>query len=492
MVNLTVGRSDFPMAKSFIELRIQLFNLLLLTFLSAVVLFPALGQNRHWASHEIRHAEIIREMAESGNYLIPRLFGEVYYDKPPVMHAMAAFLTRLVGEPSILIARLPSAVAGTVGALAIYGIGLLLFDRRIALLSAIVLLGMPGYTFMARHVRPDMVFCAIILLSCLCFGLGMKRHQGIHRLFFFILAGLLAGLGVITKGPYGVIFPLFFAVLTPFRRQDFNRPTVGWIGFILGVTIALAIWAIPAYLYDNGEYLHKVIFQPDLDVSKGDAEKSVFWYFKYVFTFTLPSSLFLPFAFIDLRRRGYSAPLAVAVAIFIVISCVSKKRQHYLIPLYPFLALGISAFIMHHSNLSNFIRRAAWVLIPLSIATTPVNHLIVQPLTQPYKNSKMCLIKDILEIIEPNSYVYCAANVTEELAWVGRQYERIRNLSVNSSASQILRQPESKSYLVVDEENLKLLLNVAEPFTHEQILSRTIDHKKIILFRLNESVPGIK
>lgn len=42
--------------------------LVLLTVLSAIVVFPALGQTRHLASREIRHAEIIREIAESGDY----------------------------------------------------------------------------------------------------------------------------------------------------------------------------------------------------------------------------------------------------------------------------------------------------------------------------------------------------------------------------------------------------------------------------------------
>ena len=67
------------------------------------------------ASREVRHAEIIREMVESGDYLIPRLLGEVYHDKPPVMHVIAAGLTRMAGKPSMMIARMPSAVAGILG-----------------------------------------------------------------------------------------------------------------------------------------------------------------------------------------------------------------------------------------------------------------------------------------------------------------------------------------------------------------------------------------
>src|SRR3990167_609419 len=174
------------MAENFRELRTHFFDLLLLTALFAMVIFPALGQNREWANHEIRHAEIIREMVENGDYLIPRLMGRVYYDKPPVMHAIAAVLTRMVGKPSMMIARIPSAAAGILGVLAVYGIGLLLLDRRSALIAAIALLGMPGYSIVARHARPDMILCASVLCSCLCIGLGMRGGRYTRQTFYLI------------------------------------------------------------------------------------------------------------------------------------------------------------------------------------------------------------------------------------------------------------------------------------------------------------------
>ena len=133
------------------------------------------------------------------------------------MHASAAVLTRIIGEPSMTIARMPSAVAGILGVLATYGVGLLLLDRSSALVGAFALLGMPGYSFMARQARPDMLLCFSIIVSCLFLVLGMRKYRYIPHMLYFTLAGLLAGLGVITKGPFGVLFPVFFAILVPFR-----------------------------------------------------------------------------------------------------------------------------------------------------------------------------------------------------------------------------------------------------------------------------------
>src|SRR3990172_12617766 len=207
---------NISVLKNFRERRPHLLDLLILAAVSAFVIFPALGQNRHWASREIRHAEIIREMAESGDYLVPKLLGKTYHDKPPVMHVAAAVLTRIVGEPSMAIVRMPSAVAGVLGVLATYGVGLLLLDRGTALVGAFALLGMPGYSLMARQARPDMILCFFIIVLCLFLCLGMRKYRCIPRMLYFTLAGLLAGLGVITKGPFGVLFPVFFAILIPF------------------------------------------------------------------------------------------------------------------------------------------------------------------------------------------------------------------------------------------------------------------------------------
>lgn len=270
------------------------FDLIVLITLSALVILPSLGQTRYLTGHEIRHAEIIREMAESGDYLIPKLIGKVYVDKPPVMHAPAAILTRIIGKPSMTIVRTPSAVAGILGVLATYGIGLLLYNRRLALLGAIVLLGIPGYNHMAREARPDMVMCTAILFSCFCLGLSMKRQKTAASVVYLSLAGMLAGVGLVTKGPYALLVPTLFAIFATFRRQDFTRPRLGWIVFGLGIITTMALWAIPVYLRDGGVYLRGVIFQPDLDVGRGEGGR-FYYYVLYGLLFTFPMSLFAPF-----------------------------------------------------------------------------------------------------------------------------------------------------------------------------------------------------
>src|SRR5437016_5665522 len=118
------------------------FDLLFLSLVAAAALLLFLGQNCHWASREIRHAEIMREMTEDGDFLIPHLMGQIYVDKPPVLHALGAALMRVGGGANILFARLPAALAGIVAVLSLYGLGRLLLSRKEALLGSLALLAM--------------------------------------------------------------------------------------------------------------------------------------------------------------------------------------------------------------------------------------------------------------------------------------------------------------------------------------------------------------
>ncbi len=479
-------------AENFEDMKTLFADLLLLTVLSVVVIFPALGQNRHWASHEVRHAEIVREMAESGDYLVPRLLGEVYYDKPPVMHAIAAGITRITGTPCMFSTRLPSAMAGIAGVLALYGIGLLFFARRFALVGAIVLLAMPGYSIVARHARPDAILCASILCSCLCIGLAMRERRYTRQTCYLVLGGLCAGLGVITKGPYGILVPAIFAVFAPIRREDLIHPRFNWASFVLGLLAALAIWAVPAYLRDGGHYLHGVLFQPDLDVSMGGNEKStlyyVFYYVIYLLIFAFPYSLLLPFTIRNLRRSGYSAPLAIAGAILVVITCLPKKRPHYLVPVYPFLALGIVVPLVNFYKTGRLARSTTQILVTLSLIAIPFYFAAIQPFTEPYKNSQMVFAEKVFRIVEPKSQIYCLSN-EETLAWVGRRYEGIRPLkgSDPSLVCQTLHNAIAGSYLVIGEKDYTALLKYAKDIPGELVLSHNAGHhKKMMLFRLDK------
>ena len=469
----------------------RLFDVTLLIVLAGLVIFPALGQTKHFASHEILHAEIMREMAETGDFVETKCVGVAIVDKPPVIHAPAAALMRLTGKQSVTIARLPSALAGVAGILATYGIGLVLFKRKTALLAAIALLGIPGYAILARLVLPDMTLCASILLSCLGLAVGMRERGVGRRTFLFTLAGVAAGVGVLTKGPYGILFPVFFAILAPMGRADLTRPRFGWIGFTAALLAAACVWAVPVYLRDNGAYLHKVIFQADLNPALQDGGKPWLMYFWVMFAFSAPLCVFLPFAVFDWARGRYSAALAMAAAILIVVTLVPKKRDHYLLPLYPFLALGIAEAVQRRYAESRLVRRLAWVLIPGSVAAFPIFYAVIQPLAFRSDDAELGFARALQEIVGPRAHVFYVTGHQEFLAWSTHRSSGITYLYEKAPVSfHPLETATPGSYLVIDPKLVTKILNVTGPLAMQPVLERSVKRQKMAVFRLDAQPPG--
>ena len=458
-----------------------------MTVLSALVIFPGLGQLRVCVSHEILHAETIREMAESGDYVETKILGQRIPDKPPVMHAPAALLTHWFGHPSMTLARFPSALAGLLGILATYGIGLALLNRRAALLGAVALLGVPGYSMLARQALPDMTLCTGILLSCLGLVFAMRPVKPSTRILCLAAAGFAAGVGVLTKGPLGVLFPLVFVLLVPFGRPEFKRPRLGWLVFGAALLAAAAIWAIPAYLRDNGVYLRQVVFQPDLNVASKVTSKPFYMLFGVALLQSLPLSVFLPMAIRDWRRYAYSPLLAVAAAILLTFVCVPKKRDHYLLPMYPFMTLAIAASIVRHSEKNRLVRRTAWTLVPLSVVSFPLFFTAVLPVALPKGDPEIRFARESLPIIGPDARIYCVSVHHEVMAWIGRRYEGISRLRVEYPAEveQLLKAPKG-SYLLIDRNYLDRVLDITGPLPLKEVLRRPVKSKTWILFQLGE------
>ncbi|MGH9785151.1 MAG: ArnT family glycosyltransferase, partial [Terriglobia bacterium] len=79
----------------------------LLTALLAFVLFlSGLGAVGFVGPDEARYADVARGMLLSGDYVTPRLFGEPWFEKPPLYYWIAAQFFRLSANEQT--ARLPS------------------------------------------------------------------------------------------------------------------------------------------------------------------------------------------------------------------------------------------------------------------------------------------------------------------------------------------------------------------------------------------------
>ena len=94
--------------------------------------FNHLGTLGFVGPDEPRYAWVAREMAESGDWVTPRLYGKPWFEKPVLYYWSAALSFRIFGV-SERSARLPSAAAALLATLALGWLARRLFGRGTAL-----------------------------------------------------------------------------------------------------------------------------------------------------------------------------------------------------------------------------------------------------------------------------------------------------------------------------------------------------------------------
>src|SRR5882757_2141655 len=106
------GEISAPLAR-----RIGWAVLILITLY--VCYFSHLGVIGFVGPDEPRYAWIARDMAESGDWVTPRLYGKPWFEKPPFLYWGGAVFFKLIPSHPEIAARLPSAISALLATLAL-------------------------------------------------------------------------------------------------------------------------------------------------------------------------------------------------------------------------------------------------------------------------------------------------------------------------------------------------------------------------------------
>ncbi len=176
-----------------------------------VCYFSHLGAIGFVGPDEPRYAWIARDMAETGDWVTPRLYGKPWFEKPPLFYWGAALCFKLFGV-SEAAARLPSAISALLATLALAWLALRLYGAETArwlLLLLPTTVGMIGFSHAAAT---DMPFTAMLTIAMVCAAvvLGLTRNENTPVLpqtpwLALILFGFFLGLAVLAKGPAAII-----------------------------------------------------------------------------------------------------------------------------------------------------------------------------------------------------------------------------------------------------------------------------------------------
>jgi 4-amino-4-deoxy-L-arabinose transferase-like glycosyltransferase len=221
--------------------------------LTLFTFFIMLGGRSLNEPDEGRYSEIVREMIETGDWLVPHLWYLPHLDKPPMTCWLVAASMKLFGQNEWAV-RLPVALAGVSGVWAVFLLGCSLGGRRVGFWSAVILQSSLLYFAMARMLTPDIFLTQFVAWAVYFFWRGWQAHNsefGIRNMEFLLwhLAGWIAiALGFLTKGPIALAIPLVaLAALVICRWRDLPGKGTIFGALVAGFTLFLVL-AAPWFL----------------------------------------------------------------------------------------------------------------------------------------------------------------------------------------------------------------------------------------------------
>ena len=277
-----------------------------------VCYFSHLGAIGFVGPDEPRYAWIARDMAETGDWVTPRLYGKPWFEKPPLFYWGAAISFQFFGV-SEASARLPSAISALLATLALAWLALRLYGAETArwlLLLLPTTVGMIGFSHAAAT---DMPFSGMLTIAMVCAAvvLGLTCNENSPVIpqtpcFALVLFGFFLGLAVLAKGPVGIILSggaVFFLALVTKRWRDAFRL------FHPAALASFCLTALPWYILcarRNPDFFRIFIIEHNFKryLTPEFQHIQPFWYYGPIILIAI-----LPWSVI-LLRVGYDAVLS--------------------------------------------------------------------------------------------------------------------------------------------------------------------------------------
>ncbi|WP_346433355.1 ArnT family glycosyltransferase [Methylopila jiangsuensis] len=307
---------------------------------------------------EPRFAQASRQMLERGDFVDIRLQQEARHNKPAGVYwlqAASVATADALGVPdaerTIGLYRLPSFLGMLAAVLATYWAGLAIMDRRGALAGAA---GFAATLIAAVEARLATTDAALLATATLAFGALIRIYlatlaRRAPPLGVTLLFWVAVGAGVLIKGP---IVPLIagFAIAA-LCLADRSLALLKRLNAALGLAIVAAMaapWLIMIGLKSGGGFFVDSLGKDLLLKAAGPQEShgappgaffvaawGTFWPLAPYFAVAAPG------LWAARREPWAKVILAWAVPAWIMFELVPTKLPHYVMPLYPALALAV-------------------------------------------------------------------------------------------------------------------------------------------------------
>ncbi len=321
------------------------------------------------STDEPRYAAIGRAMAESGDWITPRLWGELWFEKSPLLYWMTAIATRL-GVAGEAAGRGPVALA-SIGFLAFLWRWMRRqFGESAAWFTCILLstsAGWISYSFVAVTDLPMSVALAIAVL------LTVQPEQ---KRFTPLWAGAWLGLALLAKGlvPLVLFAPLFW--IARHRILD----------LAFGCVAVAAPWYVACYAANGQPFLTDFIWKHHVLRFFSDTLQhgQPFWFYIPVLLaglFPWTPALFALGRTVwdDERLRMLVIWITFSVLFFTV---AKNKLPGYVLPVLPGMAVVVGVALARAKNVAGILSACAALLLLLPVIAITLPEALQSGLTK--------------------------------------------------------------------------------------------------------------
>jgi 4-amino-4-deoxy-L-arabinose transferase-like glycosyltransferase len=355
----------------------------LLTFVPGIVGIPPVDRD------EARFAQATKQMIETGNYVDIRFQDEARYKKPVGIYWLQAIAVKVGGALGVPRAttriglyRIPSLVGAIGAVLLTYWTALAFVSRRAAFLAALMMATSLALGIEARLAKTDAMLLLTVVAAMGALGRTYLAARGARAapanpwqwpaIFWTALAG-----GILLKGPVILMFvglPALALVLADRSAAWLKqlKPAAGAAWMLLLVLP----WFV-AIVLKSGDRFFADALGHDLFAKLGSGQEShgappgtyfvLFWVM--FFPGSILAALAAPTAWHQRKEPGPRFLLAWIIPAWIVLEIVVTKLPHYVLPIYPAIAILIASAIDNYVlSLQRWLRTGPLWWFILSIA----------------------------------------------------------------------------------------------------------------------------
>jgi 4-amino-4-deoxy-L-arabinose transferase-like glycosyltransferase len=335
---------------------------------------------------ESRPAGIVRDVVQHGDWLVPRDdYGEASR-KPPLFYWLTAVAAGATGgRVDEARSRAISLLAAVAIAIEVMSFSASYLGESAGWLAMTFLFGIYGFSSRAGHARTDMLFSALLFSAWYALYAQIEQRPTRGRT---LLIGALLGFAILTKGPLALVLCAVAIVgyLLLRRRNPIDLVRIGWPWQAAGLAFAIAaLWYVPAFLHDRS--LLAVQFgeenlghmMPSGWGGTGEAARPVYYILARMLGAALPLSLYIPALALALRngelwgeaRKPIIYQLSIVLAVLAMFSVASAKRDIYILPALPSLAILFAGLFAVAPRIASS-ARILWIVAGGIIATAAV------------------------------------------------------------------------------------------------------------------------